>query len=318
MKLLVTGLILTTLSGAVLFWAGRRPSADAGLTAPTVPGPERRTRCMVWKAERGGATVWLCGSIHLLRESDYPLPEPYLEALASSRHVIMELAPGYGGSQGVAEATLKLGRLPAGKSLQDTVSGETWQAVAAWSRSGGTAESVLQPMKPWLAGLTISVLGYERQGFRISRGMEAWFRERLETRTSSGLETAEGQLAVFDRIAPKVQEEMILQAIAESREPDARFQKLIHAWREGDAPQLAAVMAETMQPFPELKKLLLDDRNAAWLPQLEQRLSGTETTMVLVGCGHLAGQGSVIDLLAQKGVKLTQMEYRTTRPETGG
>jgi uncharacterized protein YbaP (TraB family) len=86
------------------------------------------------------------------------------------------------------------------------------------------------------------------------------------------------------------------------------------AWHEGDAARFASRMSESMQDLPELKKVMLDDRNAAWVPKIEAYLDGTETAMILVGSGHLSGSGSLIDLLEKKGVKFTQMEYRTMRP----
>ena len=58
----------------------------------------------------------------------------------------------------------------------------------------------------------------------------------------------------------------------------------------------------------------MDDRHAAWLLQLEKYLDGGETVMVIVGALHLCGSGGLVELLEAKGAKLTQMEYKTTRP----
>ena len=48
--------------------------------------------------------------------------------------------------------------------------------------------------------------------------------------------------------------------------------------------------------------------------KIEKYLNEDEPVMILVGSGHLAGEGSVISRLRDRGVKLTQMEYHTTRP----
>ena len=308
MRLLVIGIVLTVLSGSVLVWKSRTEGHES-----PAQGPERTTHCMVWKATRGKSVVWLCGSIHLLRENDYPLPEPYRTAFAEAKTVVMELPPGSSSDPAVQKGMLEAGRPAGGMPLETTVSAGTWKAVEEWSRRSGMSLSTLQPMKPWMAALTISVLGYERQGFSVSRGMEAWFTDRMGDRATAGLETAVGQLALFDHIGLPVQEEMILQAIDEEKNAGARIRQLVESWHEGDAPRLASLMEESMKPFPEVKKLLLDERNAAWVPEIEKFLEGSETVMVLVGSGHLAGKGSVVDLLEQKGVTLNQMQYRTTR-----
>jgi uncharacterized protein YbaP (TraB family) len=107
---------------------------------------------------------------------------------------------------------------------------------------------------------------------------------------------------------------MLLQAINEQKTLKERSGDMATAWHEGDAARFASRMSESMQDLPDLKKLMLDDRNAAWVPKIEAYLDGTETAMILVGSGHLSGSGSLIDLLEKKGVKFTQMEYRTMRP----
>lgn len=314
MRILVIGILLTALSGSVLIWRNRSGQSLEAVSR----GPERTTRCMVWKASRGKATVWLCGSIHLLRESDFPLPEPYLKAFGEATTVVMELPPGSTGDPVVQKQMLESGRLSDGKVLQGVIAEKTWTGISEWSRRSGVAVQTLQPMKPWMAGLTISVFTYERLGFSVARGMEGWFTERIGSRKSAGLETAVGQLALFDKIEPSVQEEMILQALDEEKNAAVRIRQMLESWHEGDAVRLAGLMDESMKPFPGVKKLLLDDRNAAWIPVLETYLDGNETTMVLVGSGHLAGKGSVIDLLEQKGVTFTQMECRTTRAAPEG
>lgn len=308
MKAIVAGFIVIALSGAAVLW--HRCSQQTVLIAPAV---ESTAHCMVWKAQRGGATVWLCGSMHLLRESDYPLPQPYLTAFEEAKTVVMERPPARISDPETSNQFNAAGMLPDGGSLQDFVSAKAWSALESWSRRSGVSLNVLRPMKPWLAALTISMATYERLGFSSRHGMERWFGERLGDKLSAGLEVPEAQMAMFNRIPEPTVERMMLQAITEEQQSEVRVQKVATAWRIGDAPGVAAMVDEQMRDFPDVKKLLFTDRNAAWLPAIEKYLDGTETVMVLVGSGHLAGPGSLIDLLEKKGVTLKQMEFRTTR-----
>jgi uncharacterized protein len=312
MKALVAGIVLIVLSGSILLW---RRSADAPRNATA--GPERSTRCMVWKAQRGTATVWLCGSIHLLRENDYPLPEPYVKAFEEAKTVVMELPPGSAEDPETQKKIQRAGTLPEGESLQRSVSAATWNALEGWCRQTGMSTETMQPMKPWFAAITVPVVTLQRSGFSVSRGMERWFAARLGNRKAEGLESAEQQLRLFDTLDPKTREDMILQAVEEAANAPARAGQLAEAWREGDATRLGAVMQQSLGRFPDVTKLLLDDRHAAWIPAIERYLAGTETVMILVGSAHLAGKGSLIDLLEVRGVSLTQMEYKTTRPAPG-
>ncbi|HEX2750656.1 MAG TPA: TraB/GumN family protein [Verrucomicrobiales bacterium] len=310
MKLLVAGLVLITFSGVALLW---RNGLDRVEKAPAVAaGPERTTRCMVWKAERGKATVWICGSIHLLRETDYPLPEPYLHAFSEAKTLVMEHDRTREG-QGRQDAQ-QAAALPKGETLEKKVSPETWTAFSDWCRRSGTDLNTMQPLKAWSAATFITLINLQHLGYSAGLGMENYFVSSLAARKTAGLETLQEQLAVFDRLDAKTQENMILQAIAEEKNLKARSAAMAAAWHEGNATLLSSLMEKNMHEFPDLKKRLQDDRNLAWIPKIEALLDGQETVMILAGSGHLAGSGSVIDLLEKKGVKVTQMEYKTTRP----
>lgn len=309
MKVIVTGILLIVLSGSILLW--RRCSEP--VPHVVMQGSERVTRCMVWKAQRDKATVWLCGSIHLLRETDYPLPEPYGKAFDEAQTVVMELEPDRTGGEQRRQRIQALGMLPAGDKLENRISAATWRDLGEWCRSSGTDLYGMQPLKPWMAALQIPQKTFQRLGYSVARGMDAHFTARLGSRKAIGLETVEDQLANFDRLDASTQEDMIRQAIAEVETAESRMQELAAAWHEGDALRLGSLMEQSMRKFPAVKKLLLDDRNAAWVPRIEEYLESSEPVMILVGSAHLAGDGSVIDLLRKKGITVSQMEYKTRR-----
>ncbi len=311
MKAIVTGLVLIAVSGAALIWhlAGRSG-------APLPAGPERTAKCMVWKAERGSAVVWLCGSFHLLRGEDYPLPSPYLQAFKESRIIVMETLrdPAAGAEQ--QERIAAIGRLPEGESLLDQLSPQGRETLTKYCAADGPALASLQGLRPWKAAYHISNHGLARLGFSAARGLEAHFNAAAgPAHKLEALESLEEQLAGLNRLDAASQEAMLLQVIAEAPAAAQRAADNIDAWREGDTRRLSALHGESMAAVPALKQLLFHDRHAAWLPKLEKYLDGRETVMVLAGSLHLCGRGSLIELLEERGVKLTQMEYRTTRLE---
>ena len=46
--------------------------------------------------------------------------------------------------------------------------------------------------------------------------------------------------------------------------------------------------------------------NRKWVPKIEALLNDDKNYLVIVGTGHLVGQGSVIDLLRKDGIGATQ------------
>jgi uncharacterized protein YbaP (TraB family) len=309
MKAIVTGLILIAVSGGALIWHLVSRSAS-------VPpaGPVRTAKCMVWKAERGKAVVWLCGSFHLLREEDYPLPAPYLQAFEEAKVIVMESHHDPATAAERQEKIAALGRVPEGETLQQHLSPEAWKTLAGYCNGDGPALVSLQSMRPWKAAFHLSNHHMARLGYSAARGLESHFSALAGSRRLAGLETLEEQFAGLNKLDAAVQEALLLRVIAEAPHATRRAAENIAAWREGDTRRLAALHEESMASIPALKQMLFHDRHAAWMPKLEQYLDGSETVMVLVGSLHLCGNGSLIELLEAKGVKLTQQEYRTTRP----
>ena len=309
MKALVAGLILLTISGAALLWH----FASRHKAAPIATGPERTARCMVWKVQRGKATMWLCGSIHALREEDYPLPEPYTKALTESAILVTESPHDAAGAADRTAHALAVGRLPDGEKLETKVSAATMEKVKEACETLGCRVGELQVMKPWQAGIYLANYAMQQEGFRPSLGLESRLTSTAGNRTLASLETLEAQLGAIDSLDTATQETMLARAAEEVKSAESHLKAQTDAWREGDTRALLARSEKELASLPAVKKALLDDRHAAWLPQLEKYLDGTETVMVLVGVRHLCGPDGLVEMLAAKGAAVTQMEYRTTR-----
>ncbi len=64
---------------------------------------------------------------------------------------------------------------------------------------------------------------------------------------------------------------------------------------------LGRSMDDQMKGSPELKKLLLTDRNRRWIRVIESELAGTEDVLFVVGAGHFAGDEGLLALLRKDG-----------------
>src|SRR5947209_13399257 len=79
----------------------------------------------VWKVTNGnGGTVYLAGSIHALRKSDYPLPPAYNRALDLSGSIAMEVDEK--AVMQSSESIAKAGEYPRGDSLKNHVDPRTY------------------------------------------------------------------------------------------------------------------------------------------------------------------------------------------------
>lgn len=302
---------VTWLSVLLLPLTGCSPNSSAP-PASAVPA-QQSGHGLVWRVSGGPSAFFLAGSFHLLQASDYPLPGAYEIAWRESSHLVMEIAPGDAQRPETTAGMKSLIHLSSG-TLAERITPATWQDLTTWAKKASHPIKSLETLTPWMAGLTVTVASVARLGFKSEHGIERHFTTRLtgSGKTTEGLETTLGQLALFNQIPTGQQEALLRQSLTEAHTLAEKAGTLTNAWRTGDADALYAAMSGSFRDYPQIKKLLLDDRNAAWLPRLEALLQGDRSTMVLVGAGHLCGPGSIISLLEAKGYRCAQI--RTQAP----
>ncbi|MDB6071538.1 MAG: hypothetical protein JWL81_2709 [Verrucomicrobiales bacterium] len=186
------------------------PPAAPVPSDPTAPG-------MVWRVSNPETKtfLYLAGSFHLLRASDYPLPSPYETAWTASTHLLLEIPPGDATSPETKAALAPLLSLPPGEKLQDRLPPEIWASLAAWSQHNKFSLNNFQSTPPWLAALTVTVTTAKFLGFDSSHGIEQHFAARLpgSGKTTEGLETAIGQMSLLKNLPPAVHQAMLQQAL---------------------------------------------------------------------------------------------------------
>jgi uncharacterized protein YbaP (TraB family) len=279
-------------------------SAD-DLPKPVKPAPQG----IVFKVAGGKAPMYLCGSIHLMQKQDFPLPEAYETAFKQSQRLVMEVPPEDMDPLAMQPVLMKYALLKEG-SLEDQLEPATYKALQAWAKEKEVPLAGLAKFQPWLVAITITQQAYEAFGMKADRGIDVYFKNRLEQekKTGSGLETMDDQFRLLSGFSLKIQDQMILQSITEAKEADAELTKLLQAWRAGDTAAIAKTMEESFAEVPEVGKLLLQDRNARWVPKVKQLLTEATPTMVLVGAGHLCGKDSLVELLQKEGFVITQVK----------
>lgn len=264
----------------------------------------------VWRVEKDGRHLYLAGTIHLLREKDYPLPAVFDQAYADSAKLVFELPPGTEEDGAVVAQMRQLGMYQGDEELAQYISPATMKKVLKWSASKGFPAASVKKFRPWFLALTIAATEYQALGADSSRGVDAHFeaRAKADGKPGTGLETVEFQLGIFSKLNARLQENLLEQTFTESQTLPKDFEELIQAWRSGDGDKLQAFLFRDADKYPELLEEFLLKRNKAWIAPILKHLRGAETTLVLVGAGHLGGKGGVLDLLRAKGCVITQVQ----------
>ena len=261
----------------------------------------------VWVVDGpNGGRLFLCGTIHILREKDYPLAPAYEAAYMYSNKLVLELPPGAASSSELTSRMSQLGLYPAATSLEANVSKETWETVKKWAVKHGLEASSLSRFRPWFVALMITSIEYAALGAKPDKGVDTFFEERAKQdgKPAEGLETVEFQIQLFASLNEKQQRELLEQTLGEVSSVEEEFEKMIKAWKYGQLDDLKQMLFREAEKYPDLMNLFLTARNFSWMDRLDQMLKRGEKVMVLVGTGHFTSDTGLIELLRKRGYRV--------------
>lgn len=263
----------------------------------------------VWAVRGAHNTVYLAGSMHLLPANDAALPAALDHAYADSAKLVMELDLA---KFDPLEATVWMmdhGALPKGTKLRTVLGEARYARVSAAAQSLGLAMGGLDEQAPWVVGMELTDFAYAHEGFDSDQGVEEQLLRRAQAdgKPTAGLETLPEELGSLVALSQEDQIHMLDETLDELKDIKNEMRDVLSAWRQGDAPRMAALLASEYHAFPSLYRPLVSDRNQHWLPQVEELLNGPGNALIVVGALHLVGEGGLLELLRKKGYKVTQL-----------
>ena len=276
--------------------------STTAIAAPPVP--------LLWKVSDGDNALYLLGSFHMLKPSDYPLSADVAAAVADAETMLFEIHPDEMNSPALAAEMMRAGLRTDGSTLDAQIGPELAAKLRAWAEAqpegSPMTAALLQRFEPWFAGLTVSIMQMTAMGLDPEMGLDRHFM-KLASETGkpvAGLETGKQQVALFDGMDPDEQVQLLADSLEEAAAGTERLEQLHADWRAGRLNALQEGMAAEMQrDFPNLYRRINVDRNEAWLPKLAARLEapGDDDTLVVVGALHLLGPDGVVEGLRERG-----------------
>ncbi len=283
-----------------------QPAAAAVADAPS-PVP------LLWKVSDADNEIYLLGSFHMLKPSDYPLSKDVDGAFDDAETVVFELSPEEMSSPALGMAMGQAALRRDGTTLDSELPAPVAEKLRAWNETNasslqkiGLAPQVFQMFEPWFVGLTISIVEMNKLGLDPAIGLDMHLsdRARKASKPTLGLEQGSEQIAVFDGMGKDEQLQFLEESLNEADDATVEIEKLHGAWRRGDATALWNGMAAEMRTqYPALYRRINVARNDAWVPKLQRMLDGEtrDDTLVVVGALHLLGDDGVVEKLRAKG-----------------
>lgn len=267
-----------------------------------------RADTSLWEVSRDGKHMYLGGTIHVLRETDHPLPQAFNEAFDEATLIGFETDLNSLNTQQFQQALLSKARYPDSETLEDHLDPEAMAALAAYCEDAGLPLDALLPFKPSFAMLTMLSLELARLG-TAGAGVDYHFLQLADAADKPilGLESPEEQLDYLVGMGEGQESEFILHSLQDMSQLNQLLDEMIAAWRKGKSAQLYDLfVAPLKEQYPAIYQPLLVERNENWLPTLEKLLATDETELVLVGVAHLVGPDGLLEMLRDRGYTIEQ------------
>jgi uncharacterized protein YbaP (TraB family) len=276
--------------------------------AGTAVATNQSAKHCLWEVKGKSNTVFLLGSLHLMKKNMYPLDAAIENAYQTADIVVFETDMAVMESPEFAMKLMKEATYPEGETLKKNLPEATYSMlVSNLQATVGSAEP-FERFKPWMVAVTLVALELQKLGFSAEKGLDKHFynRAKEDKKSLQELETPDEQLKLLTSLNDIEAGDFLGQSLNEMATWKTQFNALVEAWRVGDTKGLEEILTESFKKYPAMQKKFLTGRNEKWLGKIEKLLQGDKNVVVIVGAGHLVGKDSVVDLLTRKGFKAEQ------------
>jgi uncharacterized protein len=264
----------------------------------------------LWVLRDTDTTLYLFGTVHLLRPGLGWFDEGVAKAFAESGELLLEVVPP-GDPAALVPLMMQKAVDPNGRMLTSKLSASQREIYATGMSKMGLPAEKLEQFEAWFVSLQLSQVVAAGAGLDPLKGAEAELMAaaRAAGKPITGFETVAEQLAFLDGTPESEQIAGLIEIVANPEEVASTIEQLIASWMAGDPEKTAELMNKEIAGAPETARILLTDRNRRWAKILAERMGKPGTVFVAVGAGHLVGADSVQERLTRAGFTVQRVKY---------
>ena len=283
--------------------AGVPADALAQTAAPAAPAPIQGEGPALWVVKDADSTLYLFGSVHVLRPTTGWASPRVEAAFDSASDIWFEISNP--DDQAAIMPLIQQHGLSPETPLSSRLTPQENAELDAAAQAMGASAAQLQPMKPWLAALSLSVAPLIKAGYDPKSGVELVLKARAEAagKPIHGFETIDKQIGILAGLPDDVQLAFLRETLKDYENAATKLDEMVEAWARGDVATLDRVtITEMKEASPALYQAILVDRNTDWANQIQTLLEGSGTAFIAVGAAHLTGDDSVQAILQKRGM----------------
>lgn len=267
-------------------------------------------KSFLWKVQSEGNTVYVLGSLHMLRQQDYPLNKSIEDAFGKSDVLAVEADINDVANLDL-QTLIEKALYPENETLEDHISQETYESIKKETERLGLPIMLVDRQKPWFLSLSLTSMELLRLGFNPSYGIDMHFINKASGKKEIvELESLEYQIDLLSNLSDDDQESFLRYTLKDLHVLKQDLQSMINAWKIGDPEALESIMKKSTAGDIDISTVyekLITERNRNMVGKIGGYLEEDETYFVVIGAGHLVGEKGIINLLKEKGYKVEQL-----------
>ncbi|GAW41316.1 TraB family protein [Brevundimonas sp. SH203] len=294
---LAVGLAASAAFLAVDAHAAETPAAPAPIARAPGDGPA------LWAIRDADSTVYLYGTVHMLKTGAAWGSDKVDAAFDSASDVWFEVTDP--DDQSALGPLFQHYAMSPDKPLSSWLTPQEQATLDTAVRAVGLSPQQIDPARPWFAALMIATGPLKAAGFLPENGVELNLRARALAagKPIHGLETLDQQIGGLARMSDEGQITYLRNYLATYSTAADQMERTVKGWSAGDVAAMDRFAFENGRGISEeVHQIFLARRNADWADQIETLLKGSGVSFIAVGAAHLAGDDSLQQLLAAKGI----------------
>lgn len=256
---------------------------------------------LLWKIEgKDIKTSYVFGTIHMLPQKDFKIKDKVKKAFMESDIVTLELDMD---DPSFMKDIIKYSYLSEGESIRTYMDDNEYALMDNFLQKNlNVSMKQFSKAKPFLlmSSILTTFVGEQLASYEltlINMGKE-------NGKEIKGLETFASQIAAIDSQSYEEQIDGLIDMLKDYENMSDSFKELVDLYKTEDIHALYTKSKVYFNNDLELEEKLLNERNRNWIPEIS-KLSKTHKVFYAVGAAHLSGEQGILNLLKEKGYKVT-------------